>query len=310
MASLIASGFHYPLLGSILRHAGGEFPGDAAKTICALMGQRYHRLIAEGNRDMTTRAAHLSFPSTHWSAVMMAAGQGSADERAKAIAHLVEAYAPALLAFLRLRKGLDRHHAEDVLQDFLAEKILAQGLISRAERGRGKFRNFLLKSLEHFLYNQIRRDRSAARRPPHGAVQPMVEAADLPDPHQPPHTTFEVVWARNVLALALDAMQHECAATARPEVWAVFDGRVLGPVLRSEAPKPYAQLVEQFRFASPAQASNILITANRMFARCLRAVIGNYAVSEEELENELRDLRRILGDCGAGRDARRVRRSE
>lgn len=253
---------------------------------------------------MSTRAAYLSFPSTHWSVVLSVAGQKNPEARAKAIAELVQVYSPALLAFLQSKKGLDRHRAEDVLQDFVADKVLGQGLIARAERGRGKFRNFLLKSLQHFLYNQVRRNGAAFRGPPQDRLSVSVDTHAVADPSPPPHMSFDVAWARNVLALALEAMQRECVASARPDVWAVFDGRVLGPTLRGDPPAPYVELVERYRYASPAQASNVLITANRMFARCLRAVVGNYAASEDDLEEELRDLRTILASAGAQADPR------
>jgi hypothetical protein len=84
-------------------------------------------------------------------------------------------------------------------------------------------------------------------------------------------------------------------------VWAVFEGRVLEPTLLGMAQRSYAELVSRWGFASPAQASNVLMTATRMFARIIRFVIGRYAKTQDEIEAEVRDLLRVLtAPDGAG----------
>ncbi len=50
---------------------------------------------------------------------------------------------------------------------------------------------------------------------------------------------------------------------------------------------------------SPTQASNVLITANRMFGRCLRSVVAEYEHGGD-IEAELADLRQILGSAHQG----------
>jgi hypothetical protein len=48
---------------------------------------------------------------------------------------------------------------------------------------------------------------------------------------------------------------------------------------------------------SPEQASNVLITAKRMFARALRSVVAKYA-DAGDVETEIRDLKSILARSG------------
>jgi hypothetical protein len=65
-------------------------------------------------------------------------------------------------------------------------------------------------------------------------------------------------------------------------------------------PSPsYQELVERFGFSSPTQASNMLVTAKRTYARVLRSVIGEYARDEQEIDDELADLQAILARCGS-----------
>ena len=75
----------------------------------------------------------------------------------------------------------------------------------------------------------------------------------------------------------------------------VAEQRVLAPAMHGTQPAPYDKLIEQFDLRSPTQASNVLMTAKRMFARVLRGVISESAEDERELEEDLRDLRKVLG---------------
>jgi hypothetical protein len=77
----------------------------------------------------------------------------------------------------------------------------------------------------------------------------------------------------------------------------VFEGRVLTPLLHGGEQVPYAELVSRYRFVSPSQASNVLVTANRTFVRELRKVVAGYTSSEAETDEEIADLRRILAGC-------------
>jgi hypothetical protein len=78
-------------------------------------------------------------------------------------------------------------------------------------------------------------------------------------------------------------------------VWGVFESRLLAPILHRAEPADYEELVGRFGLASAAQASNVLITAKRMFARIIRAVVGEYALGDEEIETEIRELHTVLG---------------
>ena len=194
---------------------------------------------------------------------------------------------------------MDQHSAEDLVQSFATEKILADGMISKAERHRGRFRTYLLASLNNFVASQMRAQGRFKRAP--RMRLPLEEAAAVVDAGVAarPAAAFDVEWARQVLSQAIDEMAAECRAGARPDVWAVFEARILLPVLEDAEPVPYAVLVATHGFASPAQASNVLVTGIRMFVRTLRRVIGAYARDDAEVDDEIEDLRRILSRSSA-----------
>jgi hypothetical protein len=77
-------------------------------------------------------------------------------------------------------------------------------------------------------------------------------------------------------------------------VWGIFDARVVTPMLEHSEPLSYEQLVARMGFTSPAQASNVLVTAKRMFIRIIRGVIGEYELGDEGIDAEIADLRLLL----------------
>ncbi len=244
---------------------------------------------------LDTPAAGPRFATTRWPLVELA-GRGSDAQGHQALAAILRCYLPPLRWHLIVRKRVAPDQADDLLQDFVADRVLAAGLLAKAVREKGKFRTFLIVALDHFLLNHLRHAR-AARRKPAGrasAAAPLDEAMQLGVDQPDLNHGFEVEWARSVLHEALDRMRDTLGRQGRQDIWELFDDRVVGPSLRGTTPKPYAELVACTLFQSPAQASNAALTGRRMFVRVLREVIGEYVATEEQLNDEIADLRRIL----------------
>jgi RNA polymerase sigma-70 factor (ECF subfamily) len=236
------------------------------------------------------------FPTTHWSSVARA-GQDDPEIRRDALGRLLTRYLPALQAHLTGDKGLAPEDAEDLCQEFVASKVLQKDLIARADRNLGRFRTFLLKALDRFLFNWVRDQRAKKRAPSDGIIVSAGDRVEDLAAQRGPSTAFDVAWARGVVHEALRRMQAECEASGRPEVWAVFEGRVIAPLFEGASPLDYPELVRRFGFRSPTQASNVLVTAKRTYARHLRAVVGEYASDGQEIEAELCELRASLLYC-------------
>lgn len=238
------------------------------------------------------------FPTTHWS-LMEVIRRGDVRVRQQALEQFLVRYLPALRAHLVRTRNVPRQDAEDLLQEFVAKRILERDLVSRVEPGVGRFRTFLLKSLDHFLIDQLRRQRACKRSPGGGRLVPIDDEKDEGPVSGGCADPFDIAWARRVIHEALRRMQEHCAAQGRLDLWEVFRCRLVEPLLEGVPPAGYEALVAQFRLKSPAQASNVLASAKRMYARTLRAVVAEYAADEEEIEAELRDLREILRRCAA-----------
>jgi hypothetical protein len=69
------------------------------------------------------------FPSTPWSAVSLAA-HGEEPTGRRALGALLARYLPAMRTYLVVERRLDRHRADDLLQSFVAERVLEGNLLA------------------------------------------------------------------------------------------------------------------------------------------------------------------------------------
>lgn len=228
------------------------------------------------------------------------AGHVRSSVRRRTLEALLKQYLPALRSYLMARRRIGPNEADDLLQGFLASKVLDQQILRQADRGRGKFRTFLMTALERFAISEYRKETAARRSPGAGAVRPLdgIEEVEEP-PAREAADLFDVEWAKQAVEVAVGRMRRECEAGGRTDVWGVFKARVLDPALSGAEPVPYEQLVPQLRLASAEQASNLLATAKRMFSRNLREVVAEYADDDDDAEEEVRLLKRILSTAGA-----------
>jgi RNA polymerase sigma-70 factor (ECF subfamily) len=239
------------------------------------------------------------FPNTSWSMVARA-GHVRSSVRRRTLGALVSQYQPALRSYLMARRRIGPHDADDLLQGFLASKVLERQILRQADRTRGKFRTFLMTALERYAVSEYRKASAAGRSPADG-VGSLDAVEDVEHPVAPEAADlFDVEWAKQAVEVAVVRMRRECEAGGRADVWGVFKARVLDPALHDAEPVPYEQLVPQLNLASPERASNLLATAKRMFTRNLREVAAEYADDDADAEEEVARLKRILLHARAG----------
>ena len=110
------------------------------------------------------------FPTTRWSLVARAGGRCTdattrdARARREALGSLLARYLPALRTHL-LRKRVAPDRVDDLLQSFVADKVIGADLLAAADRERGRFRALLVTSLNNFVANQLRHEKAECRAP-------------------------------------------------------------------------------------------------------------------------------------------------
>ena len=229
------------------------------------------------------------FPSTHWSVVIQA-GHVNPQTRRRALEQLLRAYWTPLLFYLRTIKRMDHHKAEDILQGFVTDKVIENDLFAKARAGSGKLRSLLVSALDNYTIDRYRYDAAEKRAPPNMVdldnTDELAQSQTSPD-------SFDVAWARRVLEQAAELMRKDCESTGRPELWGVFEARILTPLLTQTEPAPYADLIEKLGFTSPGRAADALVIAKSRFAESLRAIVGQYA-KPSNIDSEIADLKAIL----------------
>src|SRR6266702_6252217 len=109
--------------------------------------------------DSPSQSGPEVFATTHWS-VVLAAKEGDSPSVQEALEKLCRTYWYPIYAYLR-RRGCGEHDAQDFTQGFFAQ-LLERRSIQGVEREKGKFRSFLLASLNYFVADV--RDRANAQK--------------------------------------------------------------------------------------------------------------------------------------------------
>jgi hypothetical protein len=231
----------------------------------------------------------VDFPVTRWSLVGRA-GESNDQVRLLALAELLDAYLPALRAFLICGRRLRPDLADDVLQGFVADKVLAARLVGKADRARGRFRNLLLKSLSNYCNTYLQRHNKG--HVDISDVNPELLAVTETDNFQ---KEFDRQWVRQLIVRAISATEAECRRKKRSDLWEIFRCRVVLPALEDANPLDYSHLVKRFGLKSPRDAINLLATVKRMFTRHLHAAVSQYSGEQsKDVERELAELRLAL----------------
>src|SRR4051812_42896683 len=207
------------------------------------------------------------FPTTRWSLVCRA-GTGPGSEARRAMEQLLQAYLPALRAHLIFDRRIDRDRADDILQAFATDKIIEQNIVSAAHPSRGKFRNFLLVTLQRFVIDRARHEQSQRRAPARGKLQSLDDQADSAAVYEDhPNDAFDRAWANEVLSEVMRRMRSHCEQSDQPHLWGIFESRVLLPLTEGLDPPSHEELARRYALPSASHASNALGSAKRLFTR-------------------------------------------
>ena len=238
-----------------------------------------------------------SFPRTRWSIVAAVKGDAS-GERQEALNFLAQRYWKPVYLYVRQR-GYDEEQAKDLVQEFFLV-ALGKDLFAKADPAKGRFRNFILKSLQHFLANEHRDAHAKKRYPTQGFVgihELGSEAGPIvvPKDTRTPDEAFHQNWLRELVLRVLRALELECQATGKETHFELLRQRIIAPVLEgTEAPSLHD--LAQRHGLSDKDIENRVITARRAYQRLLREEIRLYASSDEEVAAEIQDLWRFMAE--------------
>ena len=208
-----------------------------------------------------------------------------------ALAELCQNYWYPLYAYVR-RCGCAPHDAEDLTQGFFA-RLLRLDSLAKVNREQGKFRAFLLASLKHFLADE-RDFASAQRRDARLNISLDAEEAEerylaVPAETLTPDQVFERQWAVTLLETVMQRLAREYAVSGRGALFAELRFAITGE--KNEL--PYRELAARIEMSEEA----VRVAIHRLRQRyrvALREELAHTVSGEEDVLDELRELRRIL----------------
>jgi DNA-directed RNA polymerase specialized sigma24 family protein len=235
------------------------------------------------------------FNTTHWSVVLLAGQQSSAESMA-ALEKLCRTYWPAIYSFA-CRKGYSDADAKDFTQQFFS-LLLERNDFAGLDARRGKFRTFLLAAFTNFLANE--HDRASALK--RGGGQVILPLDDLTDEqlghsaaanNLPPAELYDRNWALTVLAQALARLKAVLvqAGKARQfdllKAFLTTDGRAAD----------YADAAQQLGVA-PASVPVLVHRLRQRYRELVRTELAQTVATPTDLEEEMRHLFAVLNrDC-------------
>lgn len=228
-----------------------------------------------------------SFETTHWS-MIQAAGDGDQSRCREAMQHLYGRYWFPLYAFAR-RRGYDSNQAQDLIQAFFL-RVLEKDVLGKADRERGRFRNFLLASLKNYLANESAKATAIRRGGEHPSLSLDFRDAEGRLAHEAidnltPEAHYQRQWALEVLQRTIDQLGRDYQGEGKSELF-----EALRPYLGASSERlPYAVAAERLGMASDA----VKVAVHRMrrrYRRRLENEISATVSSPAEIDEEIREL--------------------
>lgn len=205
--------------------------------------------------------------------------------------HLYKVYYRPVADFLRLR-GQSSEEAEETTQRFFAW-LWEKEIVLRADRTRGRFRNFLLTALKQFVQRDLRYQQAAKRCPPRcesgandDAHEQLVDVVD-PQVHSA-ERMFDRTWAIELLHYAIDRLRGEYQRAGQE---LRFD--VLSEFLTGE-PRGACDRASEKLGLSTAAVHVAVHRLRKRLGQILREEVRATVSSEADIDDEIRSLFRAI----------------
>lgn len=242
------------------------------------------------------RAAHQSsgsMPETRWSLVQRV--QAKDDGKALvALGELMKIYWEPLRAFA-LGRGESPSDVEDAVQGFY-EMLISRSSMLNVSQERGRLRSFLRASFERYLIDQWDK-RSAAKR---GGGKKHLSIEQEQEEHhaiselshdETPDKLFERRWVLTLLGRVMDALHASYVRRGKEDIFLALKGALEWQSTEFS----YAEAGEKIGMNENA-VKQAVFRMRKKFGEQLRWEVAQTVTDPAEVDAELRDLLRALGD--------------
>ena len=231
------------------------------------------------------------FARTPWTEIGRLQNAGILDRRAL-VGDLLGKYWKPVYCYLR-QKGYDNERAKDLTQGFFHEVVLGRKLIQQADKAKGRFRTFLLFALERYLKSQYHKQYAKKRISPKNLVSlEQIDLAQFPEHFDGLSKTdyFNYTWISTLLDRILTELETQCRANQMDMHWQVFSERVVQPIMQNTESPSLDRICDRYNIESNQKVSNMIVSAKRRFQTILRQYLRESVSSDEDTNEELREL--------------------
>lgn len=242
------------------------------------------------NRSMQTEHAGKQvscFETTHWSAVLMAAGQASSDAD-RAFAELCHAYWMPLYAYVRHRVD-DAHRAEDLTQTFFA-KLLEKGYLRSVDPSKGRFRAFLLTAMKRMMANEWDKQTALKRGGGSNPLSLDFDSANrqfekLECQTLSAEQVFLQNWVRTLLDRVFERLQQEFEVAGKSHDFSHLQSFITA----DDHPTRISDVAKRLGM-KPGAARVAIHRLRRRYRQVLREQVSETVNTPDEIDDEMRSL--------------------
>ena len=245
--------------------------------------------MSAAESSSTAHQSHL-FPATLWSAISQARLEDT-PAALDGLGRLARAYWRPLYIYLRQR-GRDHDTASDEVQGFFAD-LLSREFLSYAQPELGRFRSFLLASLQRWLGKQA--EHAGRQKRGGGWERVNLDLADAAGSfsglvlEDDPGRAFDRQWALEVVDRAVIRLQQAYAERGRAATFAALRNALPGGATLPT----YEVLAGETGMSEPALRKAVHDLRNR-FAAAVRQEIACTVSAPEQVDDEVRYLAALL----------------
>jgi RNA polymerase sigma factor (sigma-70 family) len=238
-----------------------------------------HRSPAGANR----------FQSTRWSVVLVSA-QSQAPGCKEAFADLCKLYWYPLYAFIRHR-GYSPEDAEDLVQGFFLH-LVEYKTLRRVDRSKGKFRSFLLASLQKYLSDEADRASCLKRGGKAEFVLLDLESAENRYGLEPvdklsPEKIFDARWAMALIGEAMNRLNREYAAQGKAATFQALRA-FLDPINTKSLPS-YEEVAGRLE-VSVGSLKTLIHRLRKQYTAFVREEISRTVSDSGDVDAEIHEL--------------------
>ena len=243
----------------------------------------------DGKNQETEIGGHnRNFRSTLWTVVLRAKDLSSPDRR-EALEKLIESYWKPVYFFIR-RKGNDAESSKDLVQGFFTA-LLERNFLKHVERGRGKFRSFLLTALERFMADEFDKENAKKRGGGRSILSLDYELAESQlgaraASKETPDQIYNRDWTLRVLAQALQTLREEYSSQGHQDE---FEAIRLHLAQGAQGGPSYAEVGQKLGLTEDQVRKRIYL-GRKAYRDNILEVIRGYTESEEAAHEEINDL--------------------